>query len=164
MKDLELTKEILHTKVSPYDFNTSELDLESVAREMYEFMGERNGIGLAANQVGLDLRMFVMASDPILACVNPRITAYSDEHVVLDEGCLSYPGLFIKIRRPRWIRVRFQDLEGNRAVKRFDGMASRVFQHELDHLDGIDFRERAGKVAMRLAKQKAKKRKKKARR
>ena len=70
----------------------------------------------------------------------------NEEEVVMDEGCLSYPGVTIKVKRPRFIRVRFQDPYGNVVVKKFDGMASRVFQHELDHLDGVEYFKRANRI------------------
>jgi len=75
----------------------------------------------------------------------------------MDEGCLSYPGVYVKIKRPRFIRVRFKDPYGNVCTKKFDGMAARVFQHELDHLNGIEYFTRAHPIHLERFKRKWKK-------
>ena len=104
---------------------------------MIETMYAAPGIGLAANQVGVPYRVFVMIGSPAdYACFNPKIVGFSNEIVELDEGCLSFPNLFVKIKRPRDIRVRFTDYNGDVSTHTFTGMTARIFQHELDHLDG----------------------------
>jgi len=131
----------LTTKLDTFHFNG--VDTGELAQSMVDFMRECNGIGLSANQVGLNHRMFVMEGEPAFACFNPRIVEYGDEQVVLEEGCLTYPGLFVKIKRPKNIKVRFQGPDGVTYTKTFTGITSRCFQHELDHLDGINFFTRA---------------------
>ena len=109
-------------------------------------MYDNNGIGLAANQVGVGYRIFAMRGTPEnFVCFNPRIVQPSEEQVVLEEGCLSYPGLIVKVKRPQHIRCRFQTPNGETLTKTFTGMSARVFQHELDHLDGVIFYNKANK-------------------
>jgi peptide deformylase len=110
-------------------------------------MHDSNGIGLAANQVGIPYRVFAMRGQPEnFVCFNPRIVQYSNETIVLEEGCLTYPGLIVKIKRPQHIRCRFQTPNGDTLTKQFTGMTARVFQHELDHLNGKIFYNQANRV------------------
>ena len=102
-----------------------------------------------------------MNGDPLFVCFNPTITATTDDDVLMDEGCLSYPDLMLKVSRPASIRVRFQDPYGNWITKQFAGMSARVFQHEYDHLDGVDFTDKVSKMKLDMAKRKAAKRVKK---
>jgi peptide deformylase len=109
-------------------------------------MYENNGLGLAANQVGTPYRIFAMRAAPEnFVCFNPKIVQQSEQTVTLEEGCLTYPGLIVKIKRPEFIRVRFQTPNGDTLTKQFIGMSARVFQHEIDHLDGIRFYDKANK-------------------
>lgn len=134
---------ILSEKIEPFDFQNPGTDPYELAINLRDSMRKYGGIGLSANQVGLRHRVFVLQADPVWACFNPVITASGTEVILLEEGCLSYPNLFIKVKRPRWIRVRFTTPDGINVVRRLDGMTSRVFQHELDHLNGINFISRA---------------------
>jgi peptide deformylase len=115
---------------------------------MYEY----NGLGLAANQVGEPYRIFAMRGQPEnFVCFNPRIVQPSEMEVVLEEGCLTYPGLLVKIKRPQHIRVRFQLPNGDTITKQFTGMTARVFKHEMDHLNGLVFFNRANRYHKELA-------------
>ena len=87
-------------------------------------------------------------------CFNPEILEESNIMVTIEEGCLTYPGLFVKIRRPDRISVKFEDEIGEEHTDELEGLMCRVFQHELDHMDGIDFTSRAGKLALDIAKRK----------
>lgn len=119
-------------------------EVRELAEEMRKVMLASRGVGLAANQVGVSRRLLVM--DPTLgqdktrtiALVNPRVTrssgAFTDE-----EGCLSFPGLRLEIRRPLDIRVEATDLDGNAIALEASGFLARIFMHELDHLDGKVF-------------------------
>ena len=116
--------------------------LRAAVREMFELMYEANGIGLAANQVALPLRFFVLnlTADPEQSAeervfINPEILK-RESVVEDDEGCLSLPGLNGKVRRSRKIRVRAFDLNGAAIEEDVDGLLSRAVQHETDHLDG----------------------------
>ena len=114
------------------------------------------GIGLSANQLGLPYRVFVMEGDPGFVCFNPTITAYAGELVNLDEGCLSYPGLYVKKKRRGLIRVRFQDPYGNPCVKKFSGMSARIFQHEMEHMEGELFIDSVSDFKLKSAMKKRK--------
>lgn len=131
----------------------------SLVANMVSTMRVHRGIGLAANQVGRNYRMFVMDGVPPLACFNPRIVDTGEEQVVLEEGCLSFPGLMVKVKRPKNIKVRYEDADGETHTEKLTGMTARVFQHELDHLDGILFYNRASRVHRDTALAKWRKRK-----
>ena len=110
---------------------------------MLEFMRTKQGIGLAAPQIGLSKRLFVMEiAGQTRACFNPEITDVSPEVEEMAEGCLSFPGRSCTIKRPREISVRYQNYRGDWYTERLDGLMARCFQHELDHLDGIIMQDR----------------------
>jgi peptide deformylase len=109
-------------------------------------MYEWNGLGLAAVQVGVPYNIFAMRGNPEnFVCFNPRIVQASEQQIVLEEGCLSYPGLIVKVKRPQHVRVRFQTPNGDTLTKQFTGMTARVFQHEMDHLNGVVYFNRASR-------------------
>lgn len=137
--------DLLHSVLEPFDFNNPPVDPGELATELVEFMRSNNGIGLSANQVGLTYRVFAMEGEPAFVCFNPRVVLAGSNTVTLEEGCLSYPGLLIKVKRPRDVKVRFQGPDGDTYTKTFTGMSARVFQHELDHLDGVTMLERANR-------------------
>jgi peptide deformylase len=130
------------------------------AKELYEFlrdkMIEHRGVGLSACQLGIMTRAFVIGnfSDPasIIGVFNPIILDYDEETVVYEEGCISFPGLFVKVKRPRGIRVRYRGWDGNAGTTRYEGYTARVFQHEYDHLNGITFQQRANRFHLDQAK------------
>ena len=101
------------------------------------------GLGLAAPQIGIPYRVFAFTGDPVNVCFNPKIVDKSKEEIYLDEGCLTFPGLIIKIKRSSLIKVRFTMANGETITKKLSGMTARCFQHELDHLNGILFLNRA---------------------
>lgn len=101
-----------------------------------------NGIGLAANQVGVPYR--VISIKGIDSCLfNPLIVDKSEDHDSMDEGCLSFPGLIVRVPRSKRIRVRFMNALGEIKTQDFLGMTARVIQHEIDHLDAVMFYDRA---------------------
>jgi peptide deformylase len=116
---------------------------ESLAQEierMGELMHDALGIGLAATQLGVLHRVLVYrtySDDPLTALVNPTIEWADEELDVLEEGCLSLPGVHVEVERPARIRVRARDAEGKKLVVEAEGLEARVIQHEIDHLDGI---------------------------
>ena len=140
--------------------NLSEIeDLKPVAERMLETMRMHEGIGLAAPQVGLTLRMFVMlAGDEEMICINPSfepLRAGQIEEVGLidsQEGCLSYPKLYLKVKRHKEIKASYFDLNGQKVETILNGLPSRCFQHELDHLNGITFTAKVSKLVLSLAK------------
>jgi peptide deformylase len=135
------------TKVcEKFDFSNPPFDAIEFSRDLVKFMYESNGVGLAANQVGVPYRIFTMRGSPEnFVCFNPKIVQPSEQEVVLEESCLSYPGLIVKVKRPQHIRVRFAMPNGDIRTDTFTGMTARVFQHEMDHLDGIKYFNLANK-------------------
>jgi len=137
---------ILRTKCVPFDFNNPVVDIIEFSHAIVKLMFEHNGIGLAANQVGLGFRAFALRAVPAnFVCINPRIVWKSEKQVLLEEGCLTYPNLIVKIKRPEFIRARFWLPNGEARTEKFIGMTARCFQHEVDHLDGKVFYEQANR-------------------
>lgn len=137
---------ILHQQFEDFDFSTPPVDPIELANNLIETMVAHKGLGLSACQVGLPYRAFVLWSEQPLAIFNPRIVDQKNEFITLDEGCLSFPHLFIKVKRPSMIKARFQDANGETHTQVFIGMTARGFLHEMDHLDGVLFTQRASKV------------------
>jgi peptide deformylase len=139
---------VLKTPCEDFDFENPPFDAREVGKEMIEFMYEKGGIGLAANQIGLKHRMFVMRGHPDrgdFIIINPRIVNLSEEQILLEESCLSFPGLIVKIKRPRHCRIRFLVPGGQIFTEQFTGITARCVQHEIDHLNGQLFYQRANK-------------------
>ena len=115
-------------------------ELVQAARQMLQVMGEARGIGLAAPQVGLPRRLVVInlsgQPDGEIVVVNPEIVERQGM-ADLEEGCLSLPGLFSKIARSAWVGVKAYDLDGQEREFEAEGLPARVWQHEIDHLDGV---------------------------
>ena len=155
--NLELVKNtdpVLKQLAEPFDFENPQYDPEELAIALVDCMTRNGGIGLAAPQVGISLRVFAMASDPAFVCFNPKIVMPSEETVLLDEACLSFPGLVIKIKRPKHVRFRFNGPDGETYTKTFTGMTARCVYHEVDHLDGRTFDTLANKIHLDVAKKK----------
>lgn len=150
---------ILKQSVVPFDFSNPPTDPIQLAHDLAETMIENNGLGLSANQMGLPYRAFAIKAEKIIVCFNPRIVDYSEETIYLEEGCLSYPNLYIKVKRPRKIKIRYTEPNGNVVTKQFDGLTARVIQHEYDHMEGITYMQRANRIHLEQAKKKQKSRK-----
>lgn len=142
---------LLRTKLDIFDFNNPPIDPIVLSNNLIETMIAMNGLGLSSNQCGLPYRAFVMWSNPTKICFNPRIVDQTTEQVLLDEGCLSYPNLFVKVKRSKVIKVRYQDEKGEIQNEKFVGMTARCFLHELDHMDGIVFTSQANPIHLRRA-------------
>lgn len=113
------------------------------------------GLGLSANQCGVQQRVFVMwLNNDIITCINPKIIDQSKEIERSKEGCLSFPGMFLTVPRNEWIIAEFTDENGNVNQARLDGIAARCYSHELDHMNGIKFTDHVGPVAIKLARDK----------
>ncbi|HEY6605700.1 MAG TPA: peptide deformylase [Gaiellaceae bacterium] len=113
-------------------------DLRRLADRMAQLMVDASGVGLAATQVGVLQRLFVFAPDGerVLTLVNPEIVSRSDELETEDEGCLSMQGVTVSVERPVAVRIEGLDERGKKVAYDLEGMAARIGQHELDHLDG----------------------------
>ena len=134
---------ILHHKIKTCGVN---VDRHFIAKTLIENMIHHEGVGLSANQIGMDVRVFAMIRDieynDIIVCFNPRIVKSYAEEVEMEEGCLSFPDKFINVHRPNKITVKYEDEEGKDHKVTLQGLPSRIFQHEFDHLEGIDFTQR----------------------
>ena len=134
---------VLHQRVKSCGAN---LDRHFLAKTLIENMLHYDGVGLSANQIGIEERAFAMIRDieynDIIVCFNPRIVKRYDDEVWCEEGCLSFPDEIINIQRPNRIVVKYEDEDKKDHKIKLDGFAARVFQHEFDHLNGIDFTQR----------------------
>jgi len=127
----------LHTKAEM--FNPRKWDeLDATVEAMFKLTKEHNGIGLAAPQVGIMKRLFIMhVGFNKYVCINPKITRYGKDTRLRDEGCLSYPEQTAMVERSLEIRVSYQDAKGANVSKKYSGLLARCYQHELDHLNGV---------------------------
>jgi len=130
-----------------------DVDLTQLSKDMFMVMWSNGGIGLSAPQVGMALRMFVMGSQqgPNYVCINPEVLDTSADLVVAQEGCLSYPALWLNIKRPSWVQAQYRTLNGKLIEQRFEGLLARCYLHELDHLNGTVFINYAGKLSLKMA-------------
>lgn len=156
LKLVNLDHPALHAPTQPFDFVNPPVDPIQLAKDLYETMVENKGLGLAAPQVGLPYRAFALYAVPGIVCFNPRIVDESVETIILEEGCLSIPHLFLKVKRPRRIKVRYTEPNQNTVTKVLDGMTARCFLHELDHLNGLMYTKRSNKIHLERAMRKKK--------
>ena len=140
---VEPEHQLFHHRIQSCSYN---LDRHHLSRVLIDNMIHHNGIGISANQIGIWERAFAMVRDlennEVMVCFNPRIIKSYSEEVEMEEGCLSYPELFLKIKRPDKIVVKYEDEDKKTHKIKLQGLASRVFQHEYDHMEGIDFTQR----------------------
>lgn len=162
LKLVKSTDPILRDFIPEFDFKKyNAIDIANQLIEVLQSYADR-AFAVAAPQCGLKHRVFVMGLDnEIVAFFNPQILEQSQTYVTMEEGCLSFPYLFLKIERPDAVVVKWQDYMGKEHVAKFDGMTARVFQHEFSHLNGICFTEHVGPTTLMIAKQKAAKYQKK---
>ena len=161
MKLISSPNEFLSKVTKPFDFDS--MDAKQVSGEMCQIMMAKNGIGLAANQVGVDAQIFVMrptqhaeVTKPF-AVINPIILEVSNEIEAGKEGCLSHIGLVLNISRPKSLVTQFLDIDGKECILELSGIDARCFLHEYDHLQGIEFTGRTSKLKLSMAKKKQKK-------
>jgi peptide deformylase len=158
---LKLTNEILRQPTQRFDFNNPPMDPTELFENLRDTMIDSNGLGLAANQVGIPYNVFVIGNphipESIFSVFNPKIVDYAQSIQLAEEGCLSFPNLFVKVKRPTMIKARFSGHDGNVDTIKFDGFTARAFQHEYDHLQGGVFMDRASKFHVNQAKQNKKK-------
>lgn len=163
MKLVLFPDDILRQRIPDFDFSNLEFDPVQLEKDMIKTMLENDGIGLSANQVGIKARVFVMGHvdnpEAAQAFFNPMVVATVDEIEDLEEGCLSFPGIFVKIKRPKKILARWQTSNGEWQQSELDGYNCKCFLHELDHLEGIVFKDRVSDLKWSLAVKKNKKRK-----
>ena len=138
-------------------------DRKELSEAMFDTMKKYGGIGLSANQVGLPFNMFVLGDHPEIekglkmTCFNPMIISSSVEEETMKEGCLTFPFVFLNITSPRKVVVKYEDENGDLKEGSLDGMISRVFQHEHDHMLGKTFVDGVSKLKLDMAYKKAEK-------
>jgi peptide deformylase len=155
-------------KLIPYDdpLLTKRLEYSEI-EDMPKFAGMMvnackffKGIGLSANQVGIDNRIFCITfNDFSETFFDPKIVEYSTEETLFDEGCLSQPGVFINLKRPKTLKIEYTTQEGKRVTTEFSGITARIIQHEYDHMEGTNFLERASPLKRALALKRSKRKK-----
>jgi peptide deformylase len=157
---------ILKTVADDWQFQTETDRIEAarIESEMIAIMLAEQGRGLAANQVGLLKRVFVihLEEQNTIAMFNPRILNTSEIMQIGDEGCLSFPNLWLEVKRPSSIDAEYFDTQGNKCIITLTGIDARCFCHELDHLNGVCFTDGLSplKLAMAIKKQRKQQRKK----
>jgi peptide deformylase len=149
---------ILKQQAENWDF-TQHVNAAGVEQEMLDTMNSFNGIGLAGNQVGLLRRVFVMKLQDgrELGCFNPWIMFGDNDKIDDEEGCLSFPNLWLKVARHNKITASYLDNTGKPCIIELEGLDARCFQHELDHLDGITFTEYVSNLKLQMARKKQRK-------
>jgi len=132
-------------------------DIEQFERDMIKLMLDERGMGLAANQIGITKRFFAIGHESFdtfkkhAIIWNPQVINSSEEKVIDVEGCLSFRDIFVKVERPKTVEVQYETTQGKTRFARLDGMESKCFQHELDHLEGITFNKRVSKLRWQMA-------------
>ena len=132
-------------------------DKEKFEYDMIKLMLDERGMGLAANQIGITKRFFAIGHESFdtfqkhAIIWNPQVINFSEEKVIDVEGCLSFKDIFVKVERPKVIEVQYETTHGQTKTASLDGMESKCFQHELDHLDGITFNKRVSNLRWQMA-------------
>ena len=159
MKLIKYPNEILAREVKNVDLENPGFDPVELKAEMVKFMIDNNGIGLAANQIGLDAKVFVMGDsvENSTICINPTVLQYTEETQNDIEGCLSFPNVYVKIKRPTEILAEWYNENLEKQTVKIDGYSAKCYLHELDHLLGITMKDRTSTLKWNMASKKAKK-------
>ncbi|TDT68617.1 peptide deformylase [Hypnocyclicus thermotrophus] len=137
-------------------------EIKTLLNNMVETMQEAQGVGLAAPQVGINIRAFVLdiGDGNIRKVINPEFLEFSNNIVEQEEGCLSIPGIYKKVKRPESLKIKYLNENGEEVIEQAEGLLARAFQHEYDHLEGVLFVDKISPVAKRLVSNKLQKLKK----
>ena len=155
--DERVLSSIVPFDIETFKKNEKDLTITDFCNNMFETMKNYGGIGLSANQVGKPYRMFVMGDNPNIekgrkwVCINPEITDMSKQTIRYKEGCLTFPFLFLDIERPQKIKVKYLNEQLETVEEEMDGIVSRCYQHELDHMQGTVFTELVSKLKLEMA-------------
>ena len=155
--DERVLSSIVPFDIEEFKKNEKDLTITDFCNNMFETMKNYGGIGLSANQVGKPYRMFVMGDNPNIekgrkwVCINPEITDMSKQTIRYKEGCLTFPFLFLDIERPQKIKVKYLNEQLETVEEEMDGIVSRCYQHELDHMQGTVFTELVSKLKLEMA-------------
>ena len=150
---------VLHKEPLTWIFDPPQADPKLMYDIMLENMVYHHGLGLSANQIGMPVKVFTMRideSDHAIVCFNPEILEESDEMIMMTEGCLSFPSLYLKKRRPKELTAKYQNVDGDFIDAHFEGLAARVFHHEMDHMVGKTFLDGISKILLQSARKKQK--------
>ena len=162
LRKLELLPEdhpVLHKEPLFWVFDPPQADPKIMYEIMLENMVYHKGLGLSANQIGMPVKVFSMRvddSDNAFVCFNPEIIEESEEMIPMEEGCLSYPYLYLKKIRPERLSVKYQNADGDLVSAHFEGLAARIFHHEMDHMMGKTFLDGVGQIVLQSARKKQK--------
>lgn len=160
MKLVTYPDSILKEQMPFFNFNNPEYDPLQLEQDLLKFLYRTDGIGLAANQVGIRANVFVMGHredpDKGMAFFNPEVLGVSNETVDMVEGCLSFPGIFVKIKRPKSIKARWQTAKGELMEGTFEDYECKCFLHEMDHLYGVTMKDRISSLKWGLGVKKSK--------
>lgn len=153
------------------DIEKDSMDVKQLAEDMFDTMYTASGVGLAAPQIGLGIRMFVVDGRPMnedeepkdqdsslidfkKVFINAQILEENGEEWGFEEGCLSIPGIRADVFRPEYVKIKYVDTDWNEHVEVYEGLAARIIQHEYDHIDGILFTDHLNAVKKRMLKNK----------
>lgn len=152
MKLVSEDADVLRQPCQNFDFANPPFDPKEFAESLYETMKKNDGLGLSANQVGHPYKVFAVRTDESpLVIFNPRLVDVSENVISMKEGCLSFPLLYLNVKRPDRVRIRFQFHDGETVTKQFIGMSARVVQHEYDHMEGKVFLTKASSMETQRA-------------
>lgn len=148
--------EMLVQKMEKFDFDNPLIDPNELAHIMAQSMIKINCFSLSAQQIGLPYRAFIISGTPMLCCFNPIIVDKTTDMEYLEEVCCSYPSIVFKKKRPKAIKVRYTQPNGEVITRKLIGLSARLFQHEMDHLNGILFHYECSRLSIELAIRRAK--------
>jgi len=150
---------ILDKQLQEVDVENPGFDPKELKEEMTKIMLDNNGIGLSACQVGLNHKLFIMGDKPsnVSMHINPTVLQYTEETVLDIEGCLSFPNMYVKVKRPKEILAEYYNENLEKQQVKITGYTARCYLHELDHTLGITFKDRVSKMKWDMAKKKARK-------
>lgn len=152
------TDAILHRPSKRLDdtfFENNGKALKPVAELLLREIAEKNAVGISACQIGIDLAVFAIITDnQPRVCANPEIVAAQAGLELGTEGCLTFPNLWLKVKRPTTIIVRYKNIDGVEVTEQLDDFPARAWLHEYDHLQGICFTNRVTKLSLDIAKRK----------
>jgi len=157
MKLVSSDDRILKTPCEKFNFMNPQCNIIELVNQLITVMNDNYGIGIAAPQIGIPLQVFVLRGEEPVVVINPKILESAEELVDLEEGCLSFPNQLVSIKRPIWIKVRYNSINGQANSFRFEGITARAFQHEFDHLNGKTMYDHLSKLKRDIALKKMKK-------
>jgi len=148
LKLIEENSPVLLSEQEEFNFENPQCDPIELSQKLHQCMVKYDGLGLSACQVGIPIKVFVVRTeeDKPFALFNPKIISESEKLISMKEGCLSFPLLYMNVKRPDYVRIRYQNEKGETTTERFIGMTARIVLHEFDHMNGIVFLEKVSRM------------------